>query len=122
MTAPRRRRCVTTILWLLPIQLLCGMALVLHAQREVSPRTAVEQKLTDSVETINARLQKLDDLHLEGRLAVLDVLSDRSWRIELLVIGLFLTTGAHLALQAWMHRQTGHRHGHGRFTDSQSED
>jgi hypothetical protein len=75
------------LLWLLPLQLLAGGALILHAQ--IMPVTVVEQKLTDEVSSINDRLKKLDDLHLEGRLAVLDKLSDRSERTEYLVVGCF---------------------------------
>jgi hypothetical protein len=115
MTTHRRRRIVTTLLWILPLQLLAGGALILRAQ--IMPVTVVEQKLTDEVSSINERLKKLDDLHLEGRLAVLDKLSDRSERTEYLVVGLFLTTAGQLLLQAWVHRSRNNNHAHGRFDD-----
>jgi hypothetical protein len=120
VTTRRRRRVVTLLSWLLPAQLLVGGVLVLHAQPELLPNTRIEQKLTDDVVSIREQLKKIDDLHLEGRLAVLDALSERSWRIELLVIGLLLTTAGHLALQAWMHKSRG-EHRHGRF-DDEAED
>lgn len=115
MTDMRRRRTIRAISWLLPLQLFTGLAMVLHGQ---GPATIIEQKITDNVESIEHRVKTIEDLHLEGRLAVLDALSDRSWRIELLVIGLFLTTGGQLVFQTWMHRTTGRPHDHHRFDDS----
>jgi hypothetical protein len=114
----RRRHLIAALLWFLPIQLLCGLVFVLHAQ---APLTAVEQKISDDVGAISARVQKLEELHLEGRLAVLDALSDRSWRIELLVIGLFLTTAGHLFLQAWSHRASHSRRSHVRYDDDRED-
>lgn len=108
MTAVRRRL-VNLVLWVLPIQLLGGLVLVLHAQHQLAPETVVEQKLTDDAVALDRRVLTLENLHLEGRLAVLDALSERSWRIELLVIGLFGTTAGSLFMQVWMHRLSGRR-------------
>ncbi len=118
MTMRSRHRVIIGLLWLLPTQLLGGLAFVLHAQ---APFTVVEQKLSDDVSALEARVHKIEDLHLEGRLAVLDALSDRSWRIELLVIGLFLTTAGHLFLQAWMHRAVNGRRTHVLFDDTRKD-
>jgi len=93
---------ITVVRWVLPLNLFCGLVIVLHASSQ--PVTVVEQKIADDVTAVEARVHRLEDLHLEGRLAVLDELKDRSWRIELLVIGLFITTGGHWLMQAWLHR------------------
>lgn len=119
MTQSNRGRTIRIICVLLPLQLFCGLAIVLHGQ---PPVTVIEQKLADDVTSVDARVRRLEDLHLEGRLAVLDALSDRSWRIELLVIGLFLTTGGQLVFQTWMHRTSGPPHRHSRLDDAERED
>lgn len=118
MTMTARRKFVTCLLWFLPVQLLTGLVLVLHAQPPVI--TVTEQRLDDHLEALSDRVKRLEDLNIPGRLQVLEVLGDRSWRIELLVIGCCLTTTAHLFLQLWQHRGGGGRR-HRRLDDDRDD-